>query len=214
MASSLEVTESLVRLCEAEGVTLGVNYSRAWDPSLNQIIADLKAGHFGKIRAVQAIYNKGILNNGSHLIDLLYRCFDNLELQNVFTCVNDFDEKDPSIGFVLQAQNAIPITVTVAHAADFALFELSFITEKAVLSMEQGGLNWRVREVVASELHAGYRVLNAGQITPSRYLETMCNAMDDVYKNLSTAAPFLSTGQTALRVHQMCESIRQKGLLL
>ena len=41
-------------------------------PDVLRLRDELAAGHWGEVRSVSATYNKGVLNNGGHLIDLLH----------------------------------------------------------------------------------------------------------------------------------------------
>ena len=69
---SVATTAGLVQACEEAGVLLAVNHTRRWDPEVTRIRSELARGVWGPVRTVVGLYNKGVLNNGSHMIDLLH----------------------------------------------------------------------------------------------------------------------------------------------
>jgi predicted dehydrogenase len=93
VTSQLQESQRAVQACADQQVLLAVNYSRRWSPEVAQIKAELDKGHWGAVRSVSAVYNKGILNNGSHMLDLLINLFGTLHIASVGKAVDDFFEK-------------------------------------------------------------------------------------------------------------------------
>jgi predicted dehydrogenase len=80
LSPSVAQSERLVGLCREAGVLLAVNHNRRWDAAVRRLRDELRNGRWGPLRSVVASYNKGVLNNGSHLLDLLNLWFGPLEL--------------------------------------------------------------------------------------------------------------------------------------
>jgi predicted dehydrogenase len=68
-------TQQAVTDCASQHVLLAVNHSRRWSPEVQYLKQQLTQGQWGDVRSVSAAYNKGLLNNGSHMIDLLLKFF-------------------------------------------------------------------------------------------------------------------------------------------
>jgi predicted dehydrogenase len=64
-------TERLVEECINNNILPAVNYSRRFDFDISKLKADIQAGLCGQLRSIVGYYNKGVLNNGLHMIDLL-----------------------------------------------------------------------------------------------------------------------------------------------
>jgi predicted dehydrogenase len=79
----LQESQRAVQACADQKVLLAVNYSRRWSPQVTQLKAELADGHWGAIRSVSAVYNKGLLNNGSHMTDSLLNLFGPLQITHV-----------------------------------------------------------------------------------------------------------------------------------
>lgn len=205
---SAEVTERLVAECAARQVALAVNYTRRWDPEIAALRADILAQKWGPLRSVAAVYNKGVLNNGSHLIDLLHLILGPLEIVTVGRPVSDYLADDPSIPAWLETAAGTPIQIGCGHAGDYALFEIQFIFADGVLAMEEGGMAWRWRRAVDSENFKGYRTLTGGETQPGSYRSSMRRAIDNIHHAIRDRATLASTGASALVTQRLCEKLK------
>jgi predicted dehydrogenase len=210
-------SESMVRACAEAGVLLAVNHTRRWAPDVWKLADELALGEWGLLRSISGTYNKGLLNNGSHLIDLLHRLLPEHELPLRVHAAGeplvDHDEADPTLPALLATAGGVPVQLGIAWAADYALFELTLVTSKAVITMEDGGQRWRVRRAAPSAHFAGYRSLEPGEARPGRYSEAALLAVSNLHDTLCHGAPLLSTGQTALQAQAVVERIRQRALI-
>ena len=198
----------LVDACEARGIALVVNYTRRWDPSAVSISAELKAGHWGEIRSVVGYYNKGIFNNGGHMLDLLIRILGPLEVVAAIGRRVDFANEDPTVAALLQSvEGRVPVTLCPGDARDYAFFELEVLCGRGALRMGGGGMFWEVREAVPSAEFAGYRSLCKPIEMQGRYVEAMTNAAANIYNFLSRGEVLAVTGQDACQVQQLCSDI-------
>lgn len=211
VTTSLAETERLVAECGKANIPLAVNYTRRWDPDISKLHADMSAGAWGQLRSIVGIYNKGILNNGSHMLDLLHLLVGPLEVIKVGKLVQDFPPCDPTVPVWLESNLGVPVHLVCAHAEDYAIFELQLIFEQGVLTMEEGGLYWRERYIVDSGAFKGYRKLEDGVRRAGEYPQAMLNAVDNIYRALMQGAPLASTGVTALAAQRVCEEIKRQA---
>lgn len=208
------VAAQLVRDCRAQGVALVVNYSRRWDPSVTEVVSQLKSGRWGAVRSVVGHYNKGILNNGGHMVDLLLRLVGPLELVSTACAEFDFWESDPTVAALLTTANGdVPVYLNPANARDFAYFELEIVCELGVLRMQSGGMDWQFRDAVPSSQFVGYRALEDARQVEGRYLESMARAMEDLYAYLHSGTLVRSTGEEAIQVQELCMQIQREALM-
>lgn len=201
-------TARLVDACARQGVPLAINHTRRWAPDVLRLKEELATGRWGAVRSVTAQYNKGLLNNGAHLVDMLHLLLGPLEVQWAGPPVHDFWPQDPSVPAHLLACGSIPVHLGVSHAADYALFELQIVTQAGIVAMEEGGLWWRVRKAAPSSRFTGYHTIDGGQRIAGEYEQAMAGAVANLHAHLLTVAPLSSTGQTALLAQQVCEIIR------
>lgn len=212
VTSNLQESQRLVQACLDHKILLAVNYSRRWSPEVVQLKAELARGDWGDVRSVSAVYNKGILNNGSHMIDLLLCLFGPLRLTSVGQAVNDFFGDDPTVDATLVTGQRVPIQLNVAHAQDYAVFEMQIVTEKGVINMEDGGARWRFRHAEASRQLPGYRFLTHGEWTQSEGSMALSRAVTNIFDALQNGEVISSTGSSALQAQELCEQIKKVAL--
>ena len=205
-------TQSVVQRCFDQGVLFAVNHNRRWDPEVTRLRDQLQSGQWGEIRLVTGQYNKGVLNNGSHMIDLLHDLLGPLTLIGCGTPLFDYSESDPSVPASLVSAAGVPIALTCGDASDYSLFELQVVTQRGVIAMEDGGLRWRTRLNAPSTQFAGYRALDEGQFSGGQYLQTMTNAIANIYRSVTNGEALASTGQTAMCAQLICQQMRTHSL--
>jgi len=205
-------TQQAVTDCAMQQVLLAVNHSRRWSPEVLQLKQQFAQGHWGAVRSVSAICNKGMLNNGSHMIDLLLNLFGPLHITHVGQAVFDHFDADPSVDACLQTADGVPIQLNVANAQDFALFEMQIVTEKGVIAMEDGGARWRFRIAAPSTQLPGFHFLNYGEWITSQGSTALSNAVANLHEALKQDASLACTGIHALQAQTLCEQIQQRAL--
>lgn len=206
-SSSLQTAE-LIERCKAVGIMLVVNYTRRWDADVVRLSEELRVGVWGAIRSATGFYNKGILNNGSHMLDLLLLLLGKLEVRSVGIPVFDMLSDDPTIPAHLVACGDIDVQLACGHAQDFSLFELQIVTEKGVICMEEGGLYWRIRGVIESQNFPGYRVLGVAEYKVGALPAATLAAVTEIHAALTQGGPISSTGENALAAQRLSETIR------
>jgi predicted dehydrogenase len=209
VSPSAAQTRACVQACRAAGVLLAVNHTRRWAPDVLRLRDELAHGKWGTLRAIAGVYNKGILNNGSHLVDLVQFLAGSLTVLAASAPSHDFWPDDPSASALLQTAEGVPVTFTAAHAADYAMFEMQLFTERGVVIMENGGMRWRVRRVEDSPQFRGYRSLSDGTPSPGEYALAMTRAVSNLHDAVARGSALASTGDTALAAQEVCERIRE-----
>ena len=207
VTGSSRQTKSLINACDEADILLAVNYTRRWDPEVGKLKQQMSGGHYGELRSITGYYNKGILNNGSHMIDLLHYLLGDLQVITTLGSVIDYSSDDLTIPVLFQSEKGVPVYLTIGNAQDYSLFELQIICSKGLFSMCEGGLYWNHRKVIGETRFAGYQELDTGNIFPGGYQQAMTQAIDNVYEALTNDARIASDGANAYQVQLICEKI-------
>jgi predicted dehydrogenase len=207
VTTTAKETKLLIDECNKAGVLFAVNYTRRWDPEIEKLKQNLDNGFYGKLRSVVGYYNKGVLNNGSHMVDLLRYLLGELQIVAAMKNVIDFSSDDPTVPALLQSETGTPIYLVAGNAEDYALFELQLVCAKGVLTMREGGMFWDYRQVVNSDRFGGYKKLNTGTMSPGGYQQAMTRAIENIYQALTSGVKVASDGINAYQVQLVCEQI-------
>lgn len=201
-------TETCIAQCDAAGVLLAVNHTRRWAPDIINLRERLAAGELGTVRSVSGLYNKGILNNGSHLIDLLHYLIGPLTVVATLSPIVDALPDDPSVAALLQSDaGGVPVHLRTAHASDYSVFEIEIVTSTGILVMEESGFTWRQRMATDSAIFPGYKVLGAAIMATGGYRDAMVAAVSNIHNALLNNEPLRSTGATALAAQRVCNQL-------
>jgi len=209
ITSSLAKTQHIIDECSKAKISLAINYTRRWDPDISKLQKEMQEGKWGKLRSVIGTYNKGILNNGSHMLDLLLLLVGPIEIVKVGKPVHDYFQDDPTIPVWLEGSQSLPIYLACGHAEDFSLFELQLIFSYGVLTMEEGGMFWNERCMIKSPTFKGYQTLDKGVRRTGKYPYAMLKAIDNIYSTINNGQTLTSTGKTALSAQRLCEEVKQ-----
>lgn len=213
LAGNYEEAVAIKNMCNQTGVLLAVNHTRRWDPKVIELRNNIAAGELGEVRSVVGYYNKGILNNGSHMVDLLFNLFGSLNVVTAISVVNDYSEDDPTVTALLKTNSGLPVHLVAAHSSDYALFELEIIGSKQTITMRNGGFNWSSRLIIENSRFKGYKNLSKDQYSDGRYMEAMVGAAENIYDAITQGEELLCTGQEACEAHKICCDLLETVML-
>ena len=204
---SLNQSFEISSKCQEKNIILGVNFSRRFDEDVIKIKNEIQQKKWGELRTVVGFYNKGLLNNGSHMLDLIIMLIGKLDVLKVGKKVIDYLDNDPSIPIWLEGENGEQIYLVCNLASDYSLFELQFVFESGFVCMGNGGLWWNTRTPVESQIFSGYRSLDDGVFRGGNYLSSMSNSINSIYSAVTFGSKFESTHENAIYVQLLCEKI-------
>ena len=210
LVADLKNARRLVKQYDQSKTLLAVNHNRRWDQSIQIFRERLISGQLGVIRSIVGYYNKGIMNNGTHMIDLLFFLLGSLDLISVGGCKNDYSQDDPTVSAFLMGPDDIPIHITTGFFSDFALFEIQFITSMGVFTLESNGV-WRERFPEKSQSFPGYNILSNGVWRNREETSAFSLAVQNICNAVKFGEPILSTGYTALKSLVLCDRIRSEA---
>lgn len=71
IASNLKDAEDMIKACKSNGVKLLVNHTRRWDSNYQKVRELLASGTLGTLKFTTGYCPSGLLNNGTHMFDIL-----------------------------------------------------------------------------------------------------------------------------------------------
>lgn len=192
--------QRVVEACEAQGTILAVNYSRRYIPGCQLASAMLEHGLLGTVSTAVLTYNKGLLDNGSHMVDLARWWF------------GDASEAEAVWGSPPSAVVMFGTTrCHVVHAGSRAYnhVQVDVYGERGRLQLLDHGRRVRWQSVTDSPLFTGFRELGPPEELQSG-LEWMCYfAVDDVLQSLEGGTVPACNGDEALRTLELCERLAE-----
>lgn len=182
LASSYSDALSIIKLCRKSGVKLIVNYPRRFDPVHLRAIELVKAGCLGKIQAVTGYYTKGLLNNGSHFINLLRALFGKItEVRNLGGPFSkDFPYESPD--FMTKHRGAECLVRALDHR-NYMLFELDIIGKKGRVRLVEKGRKIKWYVIAGDPIYKGYKALRLKETIEGTFDKMMFYVVDSAIKS-------------------------------
>ncbi len=136
-----------------------VNYSRRFVPEFIELKSKIQKGEFGNFVSGYGYYGKGLLHNGTHMIDLIRFLIGEIKDCKPLNYNNDFYPVDASIDVILKLANGVEFYLKNIDCNLFSIFEADFIFEKARIKMLDSGTKLEIYEIKDSDAFKNYKTL-------------------------------------------------------
>lgn len=210
LSESLVDAKKIISKYKEKKIHLLLNFNRRFDNSIKNFRQKLDSREYGQLRSVTCHYNKGFINNGSHLIDLLHLLLGSLDIKWVGEPICDFNSDDPSYPMILSSKSVSNISIMPTHSKDYSLFEIDFIFSNKRVKILDGGMNWSYQDVKNDKNFKNYKILSTPKIIKGDYKNTFHNAIilfDKIIKGTETN---IFSGDDLLKTVRLQEKIRNK----
>lgn len=207
LTGTAEASRALVDAFEGAGRPLCVNYFRRWMEDMRGLLGSISSGEWGQVQSVVGHYTKGVLNCGSHMIDLLHFLVGPLTARDVFRSQIDYDPNDPTLDALLISEGGAPIYLVGSDSRDFFTFEIDITLQKARVVIEDQGRTIRIRRSVSNPLFPSYQILDRGEWTETDLGSAMLSAVDNLAEHLTGGDALASDGRSALEAEDVCAQL-------
>jgi predicted dehydrogenase len=129
----------------ARNIPVAVNFGRRFDSSIQALRSEIASGRFGKLVSAIGWYSGGVVNNGSHMVDLaVLLTARHPRLQNVLVAGGASKTADPTVSALLGLDGA-PFHLVGQSAPGVVRFELELSFDQKIVTLEEGGQVTRIR---------------------------------------------------------------------
>lgn len=213
LAQNFEAIAKLANAYRQAAIPIVVNYSRRWQPDLTLLAGEIEDGKWGRLLSGVGTYSKGVVHNGSHMVDLMMMFSGSLEIHSVGPARVDHWSKDPTVDAVLVAsQSNAPFHLVSGDSRLMTQFELVLNCEYGEIAIRDGAMRIETRRVRNSDTFSGYRQLGPVESAKGRYPETMTRAYDNLADVISGTDLPLWGKQNGYEAHRLCDTIRLQAL--
>lgn len=200
--------EEMVEKALSKNCLLLVNFIRRFEKGHVELKKKFDTNEFGKVRKVSVFYSKGILNNGSHFINLLSFFFGEPAFCRVLREGRILENSDREPDFLLHFKNGVDAYFMAGNEDDFSVKEIVFLTEKGMINYQQGGLKIEYFPIEVSSVFKDYKVKSfVGKPIPTDFNRYQWYTMDALYSHLENKFGCQSDGRSALNTQLIVDQI-------
>lgn len=206
-----EQAEEICLLYKEKNIPILVNYTRRFVSEFIRLRERIRENEFGRYIRGTGYYGKGILHNGSHMLDflsfLLSEHGEICEVKGKHPFV-DFEEDDPCVEVSFNIAGGSfymhPLDCNIA-----TLFEIDMFFEKARIRMTDGCRFVEEYEVLPSLTYQGYYNYCLVEQYNIKYDSSFENAVENIFNILENGEELLCNKKNASDILKICKILQK-----
>ena len=137
VAHSEKEAAKMLKMAKDANCKVSVNYIRRFNPAIVELKKIIDHGDFGEIYKGVIWYTKGLINNGSHFIDLLIWFFGDITSIRVIKTGRKWDNIDPEPDLCI-CFGGTEIYMLAGREENYYMGSLNLISSDGVITYEDG----------------------------------------------------------------------------
>ncbi len=210
ITTAAEDTQNIIDLYKEKNIPLTVNYTRRFDTFLQEFKKNYENGEYGEIMYASGTYTKGLLHNGSHIIDTARLLFGEYLSGHNMHEISDFSETDKTVGGFLSFEKCPQFYLIAGDSRKFFMFEMDIVFEKARFRFPNEGFDVSEQRVIPDPIFEGYECLGREKHMRSGLSRAMSCLIENAVEHIEDGTPLLCTAEDALKVQKICLSLLKK----
>ena len=199
LAYELDVAKNMVNMCKKAGIDLFVNYMRRVDIGVLEIKRRIEIGKISTPIKANVWYSKGLLNNGSHFLNLLDLWLGDITSTKIINPGRLWNNFDPEPDFKVEFNLGTAI-IRAAWEESFSHCSIELLSRSGRLFYDKGGEHIEWQSASEDTNFSGYKTLDKHKEIINNSMEIyQWHIYDHIYKYLNSEATTLCTGFQALK---------------
>jgi predicted dehydrogenase len=217
---SEEETQAVIDLMKKYSAGALVNFIRRFDSELRHLKLEIDSRRLGIPQKILCSYGKGLLNNGSHVLDLLSFYFGAASRARSLGRVADDRSEgvDPTLSAVLffGGHRNFPVYLTGQDHRNYSTFEMDLFFDKGRVRILDSGRVIEFYEIVSDPNFLGYKSLQLLKRTTGGLSQSFSNGIEEVYsiwagENKSNSSPVEASLQSQAMIAAIKKSEATRG---
>lgn len=212
LCSTLAQAREIEALYARNGKALAVNYLRRFVKNFRNSRLAIRTRHYGEFLGGSGCYGKGLMHNGSHMLDFLRFMIGDIERVTAVDCLHDAYEDDPSYSAVCMVAGQRPFYLQAVDSRYFFIFEMDLLFTEGRIQIRDAGMHAYYSAVQEDPLFAGYNRLAPVFDCDTGLDQGMAQMADHLYSYLQDEVLLACTGHDGVEAMRICLEIRESYL--
>jgi predicted dehydrogenase len=205
LASNLRDAHSIIKTVKRRKILFYVNYFRRIDPGINELRRSISLKRWGALKGITINYGDGLLNNGSHFVDLVTYLLGEPQRISVL-CVTTADNPD----FVFYYPRQI-VVFKSSSGVGYNLKDIDLVFEKARITyttVPETRLMLPHKTSCFGTKELVYIESGRLHLDLERF---MANVAGHIYRMMLGRAEAVSSAATSLKTLETCFEVMKRG---
>ena len=218
IAESVKQAEGMIKKCKESKSMLFINHQRRFDPLLQRWQKKIKNGLIGNIIQVNCYYYNGLLNSGTHVIDLLRFFLGEVDwVKGFVNTQTSWKKNDDNIDGLIKFKNGTLATLQTLPK-NYGLSDFHFYGERGYFAVKNLGYEIEYRKVIENKYCKGFYQLSENAEIEGKPRSLASSAVSHMVSCLDGKMNPVSMGEdglAALRViFALRESAKKQGKII
>ena len=205
VANSLDDAIAMQSKAESSGCPVLVNYLRRFNPAIGKLKQMIERGQLGQIYKGTAWYTKGIIENGSHFVDLFQWLLGEQTSIQVMNAGRKWDNHDPEPDLCIRFGSA-DIYLLAGREENYCMGRFELVGTKGMIHYEDGK---PIKTYFSQEdpIYAGYRNIGNEHNIANNKESNIWYAYDNLANHLLNGEKLESSLKTGIKTLKTIEKI-------
>ncbi|NLT23685.1 MAG: Gfo/Idh/MocA family oxidoreductase [Syntrophorhabdus sp.] len=207
IAASVADGRKMQAMAEECGCALAVNYMRRYEPGSVEVRRTIAERELGEVFKGAVWYSKGLVNNGSHFVDLLRYWLGDVDEVKITDQGRKWNGTDPEPDLCLKF-NGVPIYLLAGREELFSIGKMELMCERGSIVYADSGNLIEVRRTYPSPLFKGYMLLSPEtKVVPTDLRRYQLHVLEALYRHLTCGETLNSDGTSATQTLEVIECV-------
>ncbi len=211
LAKTKKEAGALGGLYKSKGLPVLVNYSRRFVKEFRSLREKIASGAFGKFMTGTGYYGKGLLHNGSHMVDLVRFLLGEVKGGEISGSIVDFFDDDPSVSACLKLESGQDFFLHALDARIVTVFEMDLFFEAMRVRIVDSGFSIEESVFGESPVYSGYQVLLPGAASRTSLDRAMVQVVENIEGHLLHGDALLCGIDDGYKAVEICTDLAQQA---
>lgn len=204
LASTYQDAKNLQSIFSIKQTKVLINYTRRYLPEFQNLALSIQKGEFGQLLCGNGLYGKGLLHNGSHLVDLIRFLTGEWYRESYYKKWIDYSVDDPSAAVLLRNERGAILFLNPVPSESYTLFELDLYFEKARVMIKNLGMTIEMEYPQEDKIFKGYHTLSPGKKLATSYQHAFFHVADHIRAILDEGDLPIITIEDGVKAVELC----------
>jgi predicted dehydrogenase len=199
----------IMNIYNKQSIRILVNYTRRFIPEIQKLHRNTNEGKYGDFITGTGYYGKGLLHNGSHMIDLILFLIGEISGFNKLSIEYDYFKDDPSVSAIFSMKSGGTFLLKHINCNKYTIFEMDLFFEKKRIRIFNLGISIEEYSIEENSVYSAYNTLNKACEYGTEHSSALYHTVKNIYENLEANEQLLCTLSDACKVLDICKTIAE-----